>query len=116
MVNGRAARITLIAGGLVGLLRMGWDFFRTLSGNLLSWLDPVMNANFLHFAVFLFAFSMVILVLTSLLPGEKEGRVPGRWRTDMTTNLGVVVNRNRGALMLSAALLILVAGLWAQFL
>ncbi|MCB0274937.1 MAG: sodium:solute symporter [Calditrichaeota bacterium] len=116
MVNGRAARITLIAGGLVGLLRMGWDFFRTLTGTLLSWLDPVMNANFLHFAVFLFAFSMVILVLASLLPGEKEGRVPGRWRTDMTTNLGVVVNRNRGALMLSAALLILVAGLWAQFL
>lgn len=69
--NGKAALTVLITGGVLGILRLAMDIFKDsfAEGSLLY---NIMEINFLHQAVALFLFYVLIMVLVSLLTDKPK--------------------------------------------
>ncbi len=61
--TGSASFIVLVSGGILGVIRFVLEMFDVQSNNeLINWL---IHMNFLHFAVFLFGFSVLLMFLIS---------------------------------------------------
>ncbi len=118
-VNTRAAMISLIFGEFIGLFRLSLDGLVAggyLSGNF--W-QVILNVNFLHFSIFLFVLTS-ILVLSISLATTKES-VPDNWYL-MSADTGVEIATTLGmkekfinsifVTIFLFAVIIVVWGLW----
>lgn len=63
-INARGAVTTLFAGFILGMLRLIMELGKE---HLSGWLYEFANLNFLYFAIFLFVFCILILIVVSLL-------------------------------------------------
>jgi SSS family solute:Na+ symporter len=71
-INATGAFTTMIVGFIIGLLRIGLELMR---GSLTGILHAFATVNFLYFCIFLFVFSITLLVVVSLLtekPSEAQ--------------------------------------------
>lgn len=121
-INGTAAIWTLVTGGIIGAARLVLEWTAWPMADW-PWIHGFIQMNFLHFALFLFAISSVVLVGISVVTVESY---PARIR-DYVISLGspdfgygdktstFVVNTNRLNLILSAMLIVVLLGLWGVF-
>ncbi len=123
--NSRGALCALLVGGAVGAFRLVLQFY---TGSFIAeyplW-DWVLSINYLHFAVFLFMISSIIMVLVSLL---SEGgtiinirRSTFNWQEIVapiftSTGGGTRIGLNKVTLLFSILLLIILLGLWSRIL
>ncbi|MCB0313861.1 MAG: sodium transporter, partial [Calditrichaeota bacterium] len=115
--NGKGAMWALVLGGLIGLARImvEWmDPANIADISLLFWLREI---NYLHFAIYLFVFSILIMITASLL---SEAPFYSRIR-ELTFSGGVAayaLDSARGKRfnwMISATLVVVLFGLWGVF-
>jgi solute:Na+ symporter, SSS family len=71
-VNGKGAIFTLLSGALIGGLRLGLEIILNTYNWKVSGLDWFVEMNFLHFAVFLFGVSTIVLFGASKLTDIKR--------------------------------------------
>ncbi len=71
-VNGKGAVVTLIVGGMLGALRLVLEILSKKNLLALGGLQWYARMNYLHFAVFLFVISGVMLYVVSYLTGGPE--------------------------------------------
>ena len=115
-INAKGAIVALWSGFALGMLRLITEYL-SKEGILIlrsdSYLQMLLNINFLHYAIYLFLFSMVVLMLFSKLGmvksneqlelvtfGDKELRFKFKWSTDT---------------ILTILLILCVLGLWIVF-
>jgi len=121
--NSRGALCALFIGGAVGAFRLVLEFY---TGSFLAdyplW-EWVLSINYLHFAVFLFIISSLIMVMVSLLSERrtiiKIRRYTFNWQEIMAPTLtssggGTRIGLNKVALLFSILLLIILLGLWSR--
>ncbi|MBO6517447.1 MAG: sodium:solute symporter [Bacteroidia bacterium] len=108
-VTAKAARVTLLAGAVIGLVRLGLELGQDhLSGALLYFTE----INFLHFAFFLFVICAVILLASS----RPEDAKPEIEINQITWNRSTLsVGGSRLNILLSALLIVAVMVLWYVF-
>ncbi len=123
--NSTGALCALFIGGAVGLLRLILEFFTgsiSIEFPLWQW---ILSINYLHFAVFLFLFSSLILVTVSLLSEKgkilKIKRFTFSWHETVTPTFtdsggGTRISFNRATLLFSILLLVILLGLWSRIL
>lgn len=71
-INGQGALTAMIVGIILGIMKLTLELFQ---GNLSGILYDFATINFLYFCIYLFLFSIVIMVVVSLLtpkPGEEQ--------------------------------------------
>lgn len=74
-INARGAVTTLFAGFILGMLRLIMELGKE---HLSGWLYEFANLNFLYFAIFLFVFCILILIVVSLLsPKPASEKIAG---------------------------------------
>jgi SSS family solute:Na+ symporter len=124
-VNGKAAITTLIVGECIGFLRLILELVNGVNVQGLGFLAVLVKMNFLHFSIFLFIFSTLILLVLSYLPKrEKQPRlssvqylVPNSFSELI---VGYSVNPSKSAIkinvMMSAFILLVIIGLWSIWL
>jgi SSS family solute:Na+ symporter len=123
--NSTGALCALFIGGALGTLRLILEFYiGSISPDYPFW-QWILEINYLHFAVFLFAISSMILIVVSLL-SEKENIIKIRkftfnWQDTTTPSFtgsvgGTQIGLNRMTLMFSIVLLIILLGLWSRVL
>ena len=122
-VNGKAAMTALVTGGILGALRL---FLEILSNKDLFTFGPLQsfaNMNYLHFAIFLFVVSIVIMVVVSYfgeppnpeqlrnitLNGNKDDK-PLRDRIESKNSVW-----NRLNIVFSVVLVLTIFSLWGIF-
>jgi SSS family solute:Na+ symporter len=66
-INGTGALTTMVVGFIIGLLRI---FLELIKDNLSGFLYAFATLNFLYFCIFLFVFSVCLLVVVSLLTAK----------------------------------------------
>lgn len=71
-VNGEGAKAALLIGGIIGLLRFVFELYNDIVGIENAFIKIFVNINFLHFAVFLFIISSVVLYARSFV----ENKIP----------------------------------------
>ena len=115
-INAKGAIVALWSGFALGMLRLITEYL-SKEGILIlrsdSYLQMLLNINFLHYAIYLFLFSMVVLMLFSKLGmvksneqlelvtfGDKEIQLKFKWSTDT---------------ILTILLILCVLGLWIVF-
>ncbi len=120
-VSGKAAITTLIIGEGIGFLRLVLELIygTNLSGHGL--LASIVNINFLHFSIFLFVLSTVLILILSYLPVSKEKKavsgvhylVPSSF-SELVVGFSSVNSRGslRINVMMSAFILLIIIGLW----
>jgi SSS family solute:Na+ symporter len=113
-VNGAGAIASLVTGFILGALRLILEILNSYSGlpqnKILLW---VARVNFLHYAVFLFVISSIVLFSVSLLYNER-----GKGKIKELVISSDVLNRARkdkSNLILSIILAIIIALLWIAF-
>ncbi|HDP67620.1 MAG TPA: sodium transporter [Candidatus Marinimicrobia bacterium] len=122
-VNGRAAMTALISGGILGALRL---VFEILSNKNLLHLGPLQwfaGMNYLHFAIFLFVISTLIMLIMSAF-----GAAPSREQLQNVTinggkqgkSLGEKIELKKGTwdrlnVLFSIVLVLTILSLWGIF-
>lgn len=118
-VNGRGAISALIAGAVIGALRLILEIGSKNYGLSLAALEWFYSMNFLHFAIFLFTTSAVILIGISLLtdaPGPEK--LTGLTFAAAEPGAGKTVGSSswrRMNITFSILLILIVFTLWAIF-
>jgi SSS family solute:Na+ symporter len=123
--NSTGALCALFIGGALGTLRLILEFYTgSISPDYPFW-QWILEINYLHFAVFLFAISSMILIVVSLL-SERENIIKIKkftfnWRDatapSFTGNVGgTQIGLNRITLLFSIVLLVILLGLWSRIL
>jgi SSS family solute:Na+ symporter len=113
-VNGAGAIASLITGFILGALRLILEILNSYSGlpqnQILLWIAKV---NFLHYAVFLFVISSIVLFSVSLLYNERgKGKINGLVISSDVLNRA---RKDKSNLILSIILAIIIALLWIAF-
>jgi SSS family solute:Na+ symporter len=123
--NSNGALCALIIGGTLGALRLVLEFYTgsvSVEYPLWQW---VLAINYLHFAVFLFIISSLILIVVSLLSEKgsilKIKRITFNWQEAITPTYtssggGTRIRLNKVTLLFSILLLIILLGLWSRIL
>lgn len=122
-VNGKAAMTALISGGILGALRL---IFEILSKRNLLHLGPLQwfaSMNYLHFAIFLFVISVLIMLTMSIF-----GTAPSREHLQNVTinggnqgkSLGEKIEVKKGTwdqlnILFSIVLVLTILSLWGIF-
>ena len=124
-VNTRAAMMTLIVGELVGLIRLSLDGL--VNNGILQgafWLT-IVNINFLHFAIFLFLFSSVLILSISLATTKNSQIVPKNWymasknsNVHSVENVGFLGNPSalKNSIFLTIFLFIVILSVWGLWI
>jgi SSS family solute:Na+ symporter len=121
-VNAKAAITTLIVGEAIGFLRLFLELIYGSNIQGIGILSPLVSINFLHFSIFLFLFSTLIILTISYLPQrEKENKISSIQylvpNSFSELALGFSSNRSKGSLrvnvMMSAFILLVIIGLWS---
>ncbi len=121
--NAAGAIWTLILGGILGLLRLVFEWLDHpifLESPLLNWF---VSMNFLHFAIFLFVISTITMIAVSVITAApasdsiKEYLVSrsNSLTLDAAVPVACQVKSNRFNRLLSATLLVILFGLWGMF-
>jgi SSS family solute:Na+ symporter len=113
-VNGAGAIASLVTGFILGALRLILEILNSYSGlpqnQILLWIAKV---NFLHYAVFLFVISSIVLFFVSLLyNGRGKGRIK---ELVISSDILNRAKRDKSNLILSIILAIIIALLWIAF-
>ncbi len=112
-VNGRAAIVSLVAGGIIGITRLIMAMVNHWAPINNSILGAFVHINFLHFAFLLFVFSIVLSYGYSFLDKHVQAYGGRLSKSEL-----VVMTRNyftRGHLLSSFLLIMVVVGLWHSF-
>jgi SSS family solute:Na+ symporter len=123
--NSTGALCALIIGGTLGALRLVLQFYAvsiTVEYPLWQW---VLSINYLHFAVFLFLISSLIMIVVSVF-SEKENILKIKkfrinWQETIIPTItnsggGTRIGLNKVTLLFSIILLIILLGLWSRIL
>jgi SSS family solute:Na+ symporter len=114
-INGTGALAAMVSGFVVGILRIVLELFRhSLSGFLYSFA----TVNFLYFCIFLFIFSIVVMVVVSLLTEKpSEAQLNGlTYRTTVAADRAQSrASWNARDLVLSLAILVVIVAIFAYF-
>ena len=114
-INGTGALAAMVSGFVVGILRIVLELFRhSLSGFLYSFA----TVNFLYFCIFLFIFSIVVMVVVSLLTARpSEAQLNGlTYRTTVAADRAKSrASWNARDLVLSLAILVVIVMIFAYF-
>src|SRR5436190_279425 len=74
-LNGKGALAAMVTGFIIGIIKLTLELFQT---NLTGALHDFATINFLYFCIYLFLFSVVIMVVVSLLtPKPNENQIRG---------------------------------------
>jgi SSS family solute:Na+ symporter len=107
----RAAAVTLIGGGLLGGLRFVLDVLHNGLGYDLGVFNAVVEYSFLNFCVWVFAASVLVLIVLS-----RTGTRPAPSQVDgLTVDWTVRQPRNAADVAATAGIALAVVGLWAYF-
>ncbi|RMH66012.1 MAG: sodium transporter [Calditrichaeota bacterium] len=112
-VNGRAAIVTLVTGGIIGITRLIMAMVIHWAPINNSILGAFVHVNFLHFAFLLFVFSIVLSYGYSFLDKQVQAYGGRLSKSEL-----VVMTRNYftwGHLVSSFLLIMAVVGLWHSF-
>jgi SSS family solute:Na+ symporter len=121
-VNAKAAIATLVIGEGIGFLRLVLELIYGANVQGMGILSLLVSINFLHFSIFLFLFSTLIILTISYLPQEEKKSkissiqylVPNSF-SELAFNFSS--NRLKGSLrvnvMMSAFILLVIIGLWS---
>lgn len=121
-MNGRTAIITLIATEAIGISRLVLEILDKNGVQLYPFLQWVLTVNFLHFSVFLFGLSVVMILILNMQTRSEGNQFAFQIRTSFTESLSeirfgffeaVKLHRLNANMVLSAFILILIAGLWS---
>jgi SSS family solute:Na+ symporter len=123
--NSTGALCALIIGGTLGALRLVLEFYAvSISVEYPLW-QWVLSINYLHFAVFLFIISSLIMIIVSIL-SEKENFLKIKkfrisWQETIMPTItgsggGTRIGLNKVTLLFSIILLIILLGLWSRIL
>ncbi|HUX61634.1 MAG TPA: sodium/solute symporter [Ignavibacteriaceae bacterium] len=121
-VNAKAAITTLIVGESIGFLRMILDLLYGTNIKGAGILSAVIKINFLHFSIFLFLLSTIIILALSYLPQrEKKARMSSVQYLvpNSLSELAVGFSSDpskavlRTNMMMSAFILLIIIGLWS---
>lgn len=115
-VNANAAIITLWSGFSLGMLRLGLEYFTNagiVSFSPSSFFAQILAINFLHYAIYLFVFSSIILVIVSKLTHPQlESQIAGLYIKRERNSTWIWRSKE---VRLSMVLIGLVLFLWALF-
>lgn len=121
-VNAKAAITTLIVGESIGFLRMTLDLLYGANIKSAGILSALVRINFLHFSIFLFLLSTIIILALSYLPQrEKKARMSSVQYLVPNSLSELVVGFSsdpskavlRTNIMMSAFILLIIIGLWS---
>ncbi len=115
-INARGAIVSLWAGFVLGVSRLVTEFMSkegVLNVEEGSFLQIMLDINFLHYALFLFLFCVAILVLVSLTaPAQTEEQLK---LVTYSKSAGETVEGTRTDIVLTILLVACVLGLWFLF-
>lgn len=123
-LSGAGALSALILGGILGVLRMIQQWSGTQWFSDMPLLHLFFSMNFLHFAIFLFSFTFIFMVIFSLLTQGITGTRINNYLLCLSdleplirikSFLAHSSKPDRNAWFLSAALLVVLIGLWGVF-
>jgi len=121
-VNAKAAITTLIVGEAIGFLRLILELIYGTNIQGVGILSPLVSINFLHFSIFLFLFSTLIILTLSYLPQEvKKDKISSIQYLvpNSFSELALSFSSNRSKsssrvnVMMSAFILLVIIGLWS---
>jgi len=114
-INGKGALAAMVSGFVVGMLRIVFELCRhSLSGFLYAFA----TINFLYFCIFLFIFSIVVMIVVSLLtekPSESQLNGLTYGTTVAADKAQSRASWNKRDLVLSLAILIVIVLIFAYF-
>jgi SSS family solute:Na+ symporter len=114
-INGTGALAAMVSGFVVGILRIVLELFRhSLSGFLYAFA----TINFLYFCIFLFIFSIVVMVVVSFLTERpSEAQLNGlTYRTTVAADKAQSrASWNTRDLVLSLAIFVVIVAIFAYF-
>jgi SSS family solute:Na+ symporter len=123
-LSGAGALSALILGGFLGVLRMIQQWSGTQWFSDLPLLHLFFSMNFLHFAIFLFGFTFIFMVVFSLLTQRISATRINNYLLGLSdlesfirikSFLATSSKPDRHAWFLSAALLVVLISLWGIF-
>jgi len=112
-VNGRAAIVTLLIGGSIGLARLILEIIYHRAPQSDSMFGAFINVNFLHFAFLLFVFSIALSYAYSFLDKHIDATGYRLLKSEL-----IRMNHNyftKGHILSSFLLVVCVVGLWLSF-
>ena len=114
-VNAKGALVTLLVGLLIGVCRLVGEIYRN-NFSQQTWVHSFLSINFLHFAILLFVFCGVLLILVSLLtsPPDRE-KIMGLSMTSRIEELNPYTRLRSVHVALSIFLVIGVVAIWFYF-
>jgi SSS family solute:Na+ symporter len=114
-INGKGALAAMVSGFVVGILRIILELFRH---SLTGFLHTFATINFLYFCIILFVFSIVVMVVVSLLTERpSEAQLSGlTYRTTVAADRAQSrASWNTRDLVLSLAILVVTVVIFAYF-
>ena len=114
-INGKGALAAMVSGFVVGILRIVLELFRH---SLTGVLHTFATINFLYFCIILFVFSIVVMVVVSLLTERpSEAQLSGlTYRTTVAADKAQSrASWNTRDLVLSLAILVVIVAIFAYF-
>lgn len=117
--TGKAAFITLITGGIIGGIRLVTELLKKAGYEIWEPLKALITINFLHFAVILFVFSSMILIVTSFISKESYQEKNSYNLKNIKVDKKLIekenVLTNRANIILSALLVCIVVSIYIYF-
>jgi SSS family solute:Na+ symporter len=114
-INGKGALAAMVSGFVVGILRIVLELFRHSLGGFLYAFATI---NFLYFCIFLFIFSIVVMVVVSLLTERpSEAQLNGlTYRTTVAADKAKSrASWNKRDVVLSLAILVIIVLVFVYF-
>jgi SSS family solute:Na+ symporter len=114
-INGAGALAAMVSGFVVGMLRIVLELFRH---SLTGFLHTFATINFLYFCIILFVFSIVVMVVVSLLTARpSEAQLSGlTYRTTVAADKAQSrASWNTRDLVLSLAILVVIVVIFVYF-
>lgn len=114
-INGQGALAAMVVGIIVGVLKLTLELFQT---NLSGVLHDFATINFLYFCIYLFLFSIVLMVVVSLLtpkPGEEQIRGLTFATTVSEDRLASRASWNKWDVILSLIVLAIIVSVFIYF-
>ncbi|GAB4338176.1 MAG: sodium:solute symporter [Calditrichia bacterium] len=121
-INGFGAFWTMVAGGVLGGVRLVLEILLRRGVDIWPGFLFVVRMHFLHFAVYLFGISVLLLILFSELyrykktaPDEAGGKLESFTIPELRTVWGQTFSTSPSILLSSGVLVASVIGLWLMF-
>jgi SSS family solute:Na+ symporter len=122
-INGKAAIVSLVSGGILGALRLILEILSKREMMNLGMMQWYADMNYLHFAIFLFGISSAVLMFVSLLSAKPEKHKLAGYTITKIEDLKDAIKGTGGRspvwdklnIAFSIVLLLLIFSLWGIF-